>query len=65
MNKTPTTYPTNGREAILSNRDVKLLLRIKQILNQRGEGAHTFTLIVRNDGLWELIPPPPEAERIG
>jgi hypothetical protein len=49
---------------MFTQRDVKLLLRIRQVLNQRGTGAHTFTIVQHADGVLELIPPPP-VERIG
>jgi hypothetical protein len=65
MIPTKTKYPTNY-EQLLSARECRLIRRIKQIINQRGgAGAYAFTLIVNDDQTWELIPPPPEAERIG
>jgi hypothetical protein len=64
MTTKPLAYPTNY-EATMTGRDVRLLRRIKQIVNRRGAGAYNFILIVREDGAWELIPPPPEPERIG
>lgn len=48
----------------MTTRDIKLILRIRQIANRYGAGAQVV-IIINDDGTYGLIPPPPKAERIG
>lgn len=65
MTPTKTTlYPT-GHEVHLTARDVKLILRIRQLARQQHNERVIIQVIVDADGTYNLVPPPPAAERIG
>ncbi len=67
----PVYTTTNGRSpkterlhtrppADLSAKAIKLARRMQQVASQPGE--YPFTLIVHEDGRWQLKPPPPLEE---
>jgi len=63
MTPTKITYPSS-HEAMLLPRDVKLILRIRQIARRHGAGTQVV-IVINDDGTYGLIPPPPATERIG